>query len=50
MAIELGRGHDVRYGIIGVEENGAVAQGFSTRAMAWASMRDGELETFLNGS
>ncbi|MFH1689320.1 MAG: isoaspartyl peptidase/L-asparaginase [Candidatus Eisenbacteria bacterium] len=50
MAIEIGRGHDVKFGIIGVEENGAVAQCFSTRAMAWASMRDGTLETFLNGA
>jgi len=48
MAIEMGRGHDIRFGIIGVEENGAVAQAFSTRAMAWASMRDGVLETFLS--
>lgn len=48
MAIEIGRGHDVRFGIIGVDENGAVAQAFSTRAMAWASMRDGVLETFLS--
>ena len=47
--IEMGAEHDVRFGIIGVEENGVVAQCFSTRAMAWASMRDGELETFLSG-
>jgi beta-aspartyl-peptidase (threonine type) len=50
MAIEMGLSHGVRFGIIGVEENGAVAQGFSTRAMAWASMRDGVLETFLSGA
>ena len=50
MAIEIGRGHDVRFGIVGVEENGAVAQAFSTRAMAWASMRDGVPETFLGGA
>jgi beta-aspartyl-peptidase (threonine type) len=47
MAIEIGRGHGVKFGIIGVEENGAVAPGFSTRAMAWAAMRDGYLSTFL---
>jgi len=46
--IEIGNGHDVRFGIIGVEENGAVAPAFSTRAMAWASMVDGELRTFLD--
>jgi beta-aspartyl-peptidase (threonine type) len=49
MAIEMGLGHGVKFGIIGVEESGAVARGFSTRAMAWASMRDGVLETFLSG-
>ncbi len=49
MVIEMGLEHDARFGIIGVEENGAVAQCFSTRAMAWASMRDGVLETFLSG-
>jgi beta-aspartyl-peptidase (threonine type) len=48
MAIEIGRGHGVEFGIIGVEENGAVAWGFSTRAMAWASMQEGELATFLD--
>ena len=48
MAIEIGRGHGVLFGIIGVDKNGAVAQAFSTRAMAWASMRDGVLETFLS--
>lgn len=49
MVIEMGDAHDVRFGIIGVEENGAVAQAFNTRAMAWASVKDGELETFLSG-
>ena len=48
MAIEIGRDHGVTFGIIGVDENGAVAQAFSTRAMAWASMKDGVLETFLS--
>lgn len=50
MAIDLGRGHGVKFGIIGLQENGAVAPGFSTRAMAWASMVDGKLETFLSGA
>jgi beta-aspartyl-peptidase (threonine type) len=48
MVVEIGRGHGVEFGIIGVEENGAVAQGYSTRAMAWASMVEGALETFLS--
>jgi beta-aspartyl-peptidase (threonine type) len=48
MAVEIGRGHGVEFGIVGVEENGAVARGHSTRAMAWASMVDGTLETFLD--
>lgn len=47
MVIEIGRAHGVSYGIIGVEENGAVAHAYSTRAMAWASLREGELETFV---
>ena len=49
MAIELGRGHGVKFGIIGVEETGAVAPAFSTKAMAWASMVEGKLKTFLSG-
>ena len=32
--------------VVGVEENGAVAQGFNTRAMAWASIVNGRPETF----
>jgi beta-aspartyl-peptidase (threonine type) len=48
MVVEMARGHGVEFGIIGVEENGAVAPGFSTRAMAWAAMREGELTTFLD--
>jgi beta-aspartyl-peptidase (threonine type) len=46
--IEIGTGHGAKFGIIGVEETGAVAKAFSTRAMAWASMVDGELRTFLD--
>lgn len=49
MAIELGRGHGVKFGIVGVEETGTVAQAFSTKAMAWASMVEGKLKTFLSG-
>ena len=49
MAIALGRGHGVKFGIVGVEENGAVAPAFSTKAMAWASMVEGKLTTFLSG-
>ena len=44
--LEVGRGHHFRFGIVGVEETGAVAQGFTTKAMAWAAFRDGELSTF----
>lgn len=47
MVVEIGNRYDVRFGIVGVEENGAVAHAFSTRAMAWASILDGELATFL---
>jgi beta-aspartyl-peptidase (threonine type) len=47
MIIELADARGVHFGIIGVEENGAVAQGFNTKAMAWASIVDGDLETFL---
>ncbi len=49
MVVEMGQSHGVLFGIVGVEENGAVARAFNTKAMAWASMRDGELETFLAG-
>jgi beta-aspartyl-peptidase (threonine type) len=46
VALEMGRGHGVRFGLVGVEENGAVGYGFTTKAMAWASFRDGVLSTF----
>jgi beta-aspartyl-peptidase (threonine type) len=46
MVVELGGRQGARFGIVGVEENGAVAYGFNTRAMAWASIVDGASETF----
>lgn len=46
--IEMAEASGVRFGIIGVDESGAVANGFNTKAMAWAAMRDGELSTFLS--
>lgn len=44
--IEIGRANEIRFGIIGAEESGAVAHGFTTEAMSWASMVEGELQTF----
>jgi beta-aspartyl-peptidase (threonine type) len=35
-------------GLIGVEENGAIAHGFTTQAMCWVSIRDGEIESFFD--
>jgi beta-aspartyl-peptidase (threonine type) len=46
--IDMAEANGVRFGMIGVEENGVVARGFNTKAMAWAAMRDGELTTFLS--
>jgi len=45
--VEIARSHDVRFGIIGMEANGAGAYGFTTEAMCWAVMRDDEVSTFL---
>jgi len=44
--IELGRSKGIRFGIVGAEESGAVAFGFTTEAMSWASLVEGELRTF----
>jgi beta-aspartyl-peptidase (threonine type) len=46
MVVELGDANGARFGIVGVEENGAVAHGYNTRAMAWASIVDGKPDTF----
>ena len=35
-------------GLIGIEENGALAHGFTTKAMCWVSVRDGETKSFLD--
>ncbi len=35
-------------GLIGIEENGAIAHGSTTKAMCWVSVRDGEIESFLD--
>lgn len=46
--LELGRVHGFGFGMIGVDETGAVAQGFTTQAMSWAYRRDEEERTFLD--
>lgn len=44
--VELGRVHGILFGIVGADESGAVAHGFTTEAMCWASLVRGELSTF----
>ncbi len=46
--MEYARINDVRLGIVAIEENEAIALGYTTDAMSWASMKDGELKTFLS--
>ncbi len=46
--LEYARINEIRFGLVAIEENGAIARGFTTEAMSWASVRDGELETFLS--
>jgi len=46
--IEYARIQDVRLGVVAIEENEAIALGYTTEAMSWASMKDGELRTFLS--
>jgi len=48
--LEFARSKEVRFGIIGAEENGTLAHGFTTDAMSWATVSDGELATFLTRS
>jgi beta-aspartyl-peptidase (threonine type) len=48
-ALELATSRGFEIGLAGVEENGAVAHGFTTQAMCWVSIRDGETESFLDG-
>jgi beta-aspartyl-peptidase (threonine type) len=50
MTLEIGLTHGFGFGIVGVEENGAVAHGFTTQGMSWVSIRDWRLETFLGTS
>ena len=45
--LEFARSKKVRFGIIAAEENGSLAYGFTTEAMSWAFIRDGDLATFL---
>jgi beta-aspartyl-peptidase (threonine type) len=45
--LELGRVHGFGFGMIGADETGSVAYGFSTQAMSWAYRRDDEERTFL---
>jgi len=46
--LELARAKGVEFGIVGIEENGFIAHGFTTEAMSWATMKDRELTTFLS--
>jgi len=45
--LEIGRHHEFGFGIVGVEENGATAWGFTTQAMSWARRDDSGTTTFL---
>lgn len=47
-ALELGVSRGFRLGLIGVEETGEVAHGFTTQAMCWVSIQDGKIESFLD--
>jgi beta-aspartyl-peptidase (threonine type) len=47
--LEFARAREIRVGLVGVEESGAVAHGFTTQAMCWVSVRDGQTESFLDG-
>jgi beta-aspartyl-peptidase (threonine type) len=49
-ALELATACGFEVGLVGVEENGAVAHGFTTQAMCWVSIVDGETESFLDRS
>ncbi len=46
--VEYARVEEVRLGIVAIEENEAIALGYTTDAMSWASMKDGDLKTFLS--
>ena len=45
--LELGRARGFGFGMIGVDETGAVAHGFTTQAMSWVYRKDDEERTFL---
>lgn len=47
-ALEFATAKGFEVGLVGVEENGAVVHGFTTQAMCWVSIRDGEIESFLS--
>jgi beta-aspartyl-peptidase (threonine type) len=46
-ALEFATTTGFEVGLVGVEETGAVAHGFTTQAMCWVSMRDGATESFI---
>ncbi len=46
-AIDIGRTRDVGFGIVGVEETGATAFGFTTQAMSWAARDESGTRTFM---
>jgi beta-aspartyl-peptidase (threonine type) len=46
-ALEFATAKGFEVGLVGVEENGAVAHGFTTQAMCWVSIVDGEAESFI---
>ncbi|MFH1502073.1 MAG: isoaspartyl peptidase/L-asparaginase [Candidatus Eisenbacteria bacterium] len=47
-ALEMGRAYGFGFGLIGVEETGATALGFTTQAMSWAERTDAGGRTFLD--
>jgi beta-aspartyl-peptidase (threonine type) len=48
--LEFARSREIRVGLVGVEENGAVVPGFTTRAMSWAFRRGDEVRSFLEAA
>jgi beta-aspartyl-peptidase (threonine type) len=47
-ALEFATARGFEVGLVGVEETGAIAHGFTTQAMCWVSISDGNVESFLD--
>jgi beta-aspartyl-peptidase (threonine type) len=47
-ALEIGCAHGFGFGLVGVEETGAMAHGFTTQAMSWAERSEDGQHTFLD--